>query len=181
MAPPSRGSAVRHGAAKPRSDCSARPYVDNVMTTLRGPFHRPPYGVVLGPMLASNVATGWMQCRALGFPWWWSLYAGDQQVKPVQWAAIQNSRFHDSHVKDMHSEEDAHVRYNCLFSLPRVPWTSEISFCRTFWGRFAKLQKATFSSVVSGRPHAAAVLSRDALLWDLIFEHFPKSVEKIEV
>ena len=38
-------------------------------------------------------------------------------MKTVQCAAIQNNKlFHDSDVKDMHPEEDAHVRFNSLFS-----------------------------------------------------------------
>jgi hypothetical protein len=39
-------------------------------------------------------------------------------VKPVNWAVIQiNKLFHDSHLNDMHSEEDVYVS---LFSLSRV-------------------------------------------------------------
>jgi len=70
-----------------------------------------------------------MQYRALGFLDAWLLCTDDQQVMPVQLAAIQNNKlFHDSHVKDMHPEEESHVRYNSFFSPTRVPWTFEFTF-----------------------------------------------------
>lgn len=74
----------------------------------------------------------------------WRLFTDDRQVKPVHWAAIQNNKlFHDSHVKDMHPKEDAHVRFNSLFSPTRFPWTFEL-FLRDVLRSVRKIAESEF-------------------------------------